>query len=89
MKKAQLIGSGIFNHELFGLKVEITGDFERGAKKTHDCPEQYPEFCVTHIEHKGEQFDLDEIPQEVIEDIETRFLAGEFCDPEADNELRG
>ena len=42
-----------FETELFGLTVEVTGQFDGGENPTYDCEGYPPSFEIDTIEHKG------------------------------------
>ena len=69
-----------FDIIMYGQTVNITGDFSPGRAQTLIDPEEYPELIVTEVKLDRTVFDLDELPDDFLEGISTRFLAGEFYD---------
>lgn len=51
-----------FTTDLFGLTVEVTGEFSPEEPMTFDYPGCPAEFEIDCIEHKGEQFEVDSLP---------------------------
>lgn len=58
-----------FNTELFGLNVEVDGYFEPEEKPTFDCPGSDAEYHIETIEHKGEQLEIDSLPDADLSEI--------------------
>lgn len=59
-----------FTTDLFGLTVLVTGEFTPEEKQTFDYPGCEAEFHIQEIEHKGEQLEIDSLPDE-----ELKFIA--------------
>lgn len=55
-----------FKTELFGLEVQVEGYFEAGEKPSHDCPGCEPEYHIESIIHKGECFEIDSLPDDIL-----------------------
>lgn len=58
-----------FITDLFGLSVLVTGEFTPEEKQTFDCPGCEAEFHIQEIEHKGELFEIDSLPDSELEEI--------------------
>jgi len=58
-----------FTTDLFGLTVEVTGEFTPEEAQTFDYPGCPAEFEIECIEHKGEQFEVDGLPDSELEFI--------------------
>ena len=59
-----------FNTELFGLNVEVDGYFEPEEKPTFDCPGSDAEYHIETIKHKGEEIEIDSLPENILADLE-------------------
>ena len=57
-----------FETELFGLTVEVTGQFDGGENPTYDCEGYPPSFEIDTIEHKG--WEMADLPDYLYEAIE-------------------
>ena len=55
-----------FNTELFGLTVEVDGYFVEEEKQTFDCPASDAEYHIETIKHRGEEIEIDTLPEEVV-----------------------
>ena len=58
-----------FTTDLFGLTVEVTGEFTPEEKQTFDYPGCEAEFHIQEIEHKGEQLEIDSLPDSELREI--------------------
>lgn len=58
-----------FITELFGLNVLVTGEFTLEEKQTFDYPGCEAEFDIQEIEHKGEQLEVDSLPEQELKEI--------------------
>ena len=56
-----------FETELFGLTVEVEGEFDEGQKETMIDPGIEPSFEVESVKHKG--CELEDLPDGVYEDL--------------------
>ena len=56
-----------FTTELFGLTVEVEGEFDEGQKETMIDPGIEPSFEVESVTHKG--CELEDLPDEVWEEL--------------------
>jgi hypothetical protein len=57
-----------FETELFGLTVEVEGEFDEGQKETMVDPSIAPSFEVWTVMHKG--WEMADLPDEVWEALE-------------------
>ena len=58
-----------FTTDLFGLTVEVTGEFTPEEKQTFDYQGCSSDFEIEAIEHKGEQLEIDSLPDEELSEI--------------------
>ena len=58
-----------FTTELFGLNVLVTGEFLPEEQQTFDYPGSPADFDIHEIEHKGEQLEIDSLPDEDLQEI--------------------
>ena len=56
-----------FKTELFGLTVEVEGTFEAEEKQTHTDHGSPAEFIIEDIQHKGDSFDFESLPEEEVD----------------------
>ena len=59
-----------FKTELFGLTVEVEGEFSPEEPQTMVDPGCSAEFEINTIKHAGEDFELDSLDAFIFEDIE-------------------
>ena len=59
-----------FKTELFGLTVEVEGEFSPAEPQTLTDPGCPAEFEINTIEHKDELFEVDSLPYQELCDIE-------------------
>ena len=69
-----------FKTELFGLTVEVEGTFEAEEKQTHTDPGSPAEFIIEDIQHKGDSFDIESLPEEEAD----RLIQEAFAAKESD-----
>lgn len=69
-----------FTIDVLGQEFSVIGDFSPGRPQTLNEPEEYPEFTVTELKLDGAICDLDQTPEDLIDEITVRFLDGEFYD---------
>ena len=58
-----------FTTDLFGLTVLVTGEFSPEEPRTFNYPGCPAEFDIQEIEHKGEQIEIDSLPEEELSEI--------------------
>lgn len=58
-----------FTTELFGLSVLVTGEFSPEEPMTFNYPGCPAEFEIETIEHKGDQIEIDSLPEEELSEI--------------------
>jgi hypothetical protein len=58
-----------FTTDLFGLTVLVTGEFSPEEAQTFDYPGCSAEFNIEEIEHKGEQLEIDSLPDGELREI--------------------
>ena len=58
-----------FTTDLFDLTVLVTGEFSPEEKQTFDYPGCSADFEIETIEHKGEQLEIDSLPDEDLSEI--------------------
>jgi hypothetical protein len=58
-----------FTKELFGLNVLVTGEFSPEEPRTLDYPGCPADFEIETIEHKGDQLEIDSLPEEELSEI--------------------
>jgi len=59
-----------FETKLFGLTVEVEGVFDTGENPSLDCEGYPPSFEIETIQHKGDDIEVCDLPEEELEDIE-------------------
>ena len=59
-----------FKTELFGLTVEVEGEFSPAEPETLTYPGCPAEFEINTIKHSGAEFCVDDLPDEELEEIE-------------------
>lgn len=59
-----------FKTVLLGLDVEVGGEFSPAEPQTLTDPGWPPGFEIESITHKGEDIEIDQVPDEWIKDIE-------------------
>ena len=59
-----------FKTELFGLTVEVEGEFSPAEPETLTDPGCPAEFEINTIKHSGAEFCVDDLPDEELEEIE-------------------
>ena len=64
------MSSYTFKAELFGLDVEVSGEFEAGESQTMTDPGLEPCFVIECISHKDEAFEVDALPDKELNMIE-------------------
>lgn len=69
-----------FTTELSGLKLVVRCFYTEGIGETYYQPEEPPTCEIYEISFEGTKFDLDLVPDDYMEDLEKRFLEGEFYD---------
>lgn len=62
--------SYIFKTEIFGLTVEVEGEFSPAEPETLSDPGFPPSFEINTVTHEGKNLTVDELPEEELADIE-------------------
>lgn len=59
----------LFIATVFGVDMEVDGEWDAGEPQTRIDPGWPPEFIIESVTHKGEELEFDDFPKKEIDNI--------------------